>query len=318
MSSIQVIKNNNIQIVQSMSSQNRVDDNLMERFIEYLDVKKNSSTTYKRALKQFLIFLSIYQIGYPKTEDVKYFKNYLADKGLKPTTIQNYLNAVKLFFNWTEQEGLYKDIAKHVKPPKVSKEHKKDYFTDEQAKRLLDSIDTSTVIGKRDFAMIFLMITTGIRECEIVNANIEDMRLLGNSIVLYILGKGRTEKAECVKVSGPVEQAIRIYLSYRKEYKPEDPMFVSAGNKNQNGRLNTRTIRRLKDNYFGKIGLKDKNHSIHSFRHTFVTLALVAGNDITETQQAARHSSVNTTMIYNHALEIEKNTCSEDVTNMVI
>lgn len=295
----------------------RIDKDLIQHFTDYADVKENSAITYKRALKQFSAFLLTYNIVYPERDDILFFRDQLVKFGKKPTTVQNYLNAVKLFFQWTEQERLYPDIAKHIKTPKISKEHKKDYFTSDQSKELLRIIDTSKTKGKRDYAMIFLMITCGLRTEEVANADIGDMRLRGNNTVLYILGKGRTEKAEYVKISVPVEQAIRDYLKERKNIKPTDPMFTSTSNNNKDGRLTTKAIRTAVKEVFKKIGLGDSRHTAHSLRHTAVTLALIAGNDITEVQQFARHRNIDTTMIYDHALDLEKNSCSEDITNLV-
>jgi integrase/recombinase XerC len=295
----------------------RIDEDLIRSWTKYVDVKQNSATTYKRAIKQFIIFLNIFNIQYPQRDNIIAFRDWLESKGLKATTILNYLNAVKLFFQWTEQMGLYPDVAKHVKAPKVSRNHKKDYFTSTQSKDLLDFIDTSTLKGKRDYAIIFLMITCGLRTEEVINANVKDIYLHGDNTILYILGKARTEKADYVKITGPVERAIRDYLNERDEYAPTDPLFVSTSNNNHNGRITTRAIRDIVKSVYKKIGLADNRHSAHSLRHTAITLALLAGNDITEVKQFARHQNIDTTMIYNHALEFEKNHCSEDVTNMV-
>ena len=48
-----------------------------------------------------------------------------------------------------------------------------------------------------------------------------------------------------------------------------------------------------------------------------ITLALIAGKDITEVQQFARHSNINTTMIYNHSLEKAKNSCGEAIAKAI-
>ena len=313
----QIMRGVNTQFVSDTQTRSRIDSDLITRFTEYADVKENSVVTYKRALKQFSVYLNTYHIEYPERQDILFFRDQLIKFGKKATTVQNYINAVKLFFQWTDMEGLYPDVAKHVKTPKVSKEHKKDYFTSEQSKALLDIIDTSTIKGKRDYAMMFLMITCGLRTEEVMNADIGDMRLRGNHTVLYIKGKGRTEKAEYVKISGPVEQAIRDYLKERDSTDPKEPMFVSTSNNNHNGRISTKAVRTAVKSIYRKIGFDDDRHTAHSLRHTAVTLARIAGNDITEVKQFARHSSINTTMIYDHALDQEKNTCAEDITKII-
>ena len=64
-----------------------------------------------------------------------------------------------------------------------------------------------------------------------------------------------------------------------------------------------------------KAGYDSERLTAHSFRHTSVTLALLNGNTLEQVQQMARHKNINTTMIYNHALQKEKNPCYDSVSN---
>ena len=61
-------------------------------------------------------------------------------------------------------------------------------------------------------------------------------------------------------------------------------------------------------------GYDSNKLTAHSLRHTAVTLSLLAGRDLAEVQQFARHASISTTMIYNHAIDKAKNGCSEAIT----
>ena len=89
-------------------------EDLYIRFIDYLDVSKKTIETYSRALKQFFKFLSVNNINRPDRKDVIYFKDQIKSTH-KPTTVQNYIVAVRLFFSWAEQEGLYKKYSKQDK-----------------------------------------------------------------------------------------------------------------------------------------------------------------------------------------------------------
>ena len=64
-------------------------------------------------------------------------------------------------------------------------------------------------------------------------------------------------------------------------------------------------------------GFNSERLTAHSLRHTAVTLSLLAGKDITEVQQFARHKNIATTMIYNHSLEQAKNSCSEAISKAI-
>lgn len=115
-----------------------------------------------------------------------------------------------------------------------------------------------------------------------------------------------------------VEKAIRTYLSSRKDDKSDtSPLFVSGSNNNNGKRLSSRSVSGIVKEYLIKAGYDTPRLTAHSMRHTAVTLSLLAGKDITEVQQFARHESINTTMIYNHALDKEKNGCSEAISSSI-
>ena len=110
---------------------------------------------------------------------------------------------------------------------RIDTEHKKDYLTSKQALRLMENVDRSTLAGKRDYAILALMVTTGLRTVSVINADIGDIRTAGDATALYYRGKGHTEKAIYVKLAEPVENAIREYLTARGEIDPAAPLFAS-------------------------------------------------------------------------------------------
>lgn len=278
----------------------------LDRFFMFIDVKAKSADTYKKATKQFMRYLAENGINEPTRETVINWREYLRAEH-KPTTIQLYLTAVKLFFTWLEQEGLYKNIANKVKGVKIQKGHKKDSLTSNQSKEVLSDIDTTTAKGKRDFAIVALLLTTGLRTIEIVRADVADLRTVGDSTVLFIQGKGRDEKSEYVKVAPQVEKALREYLKTRDSLNDNEPLFTSTSNENKGGRLTTRTISKIAKTSLVNAGLNSDRLTAHSFRHTAGTLALMNGAELTQVQQLLRHTNINTTMIYLHTIDRAKN-----------
>ena len=144
-----------------------ITEDLYSRFTSYIDAKPKTVATYTRAIRQFASFLSLRGITQPRREDILAFRDELKATGHKPTTVQNYITATRLFFQWTAQEGIYPNIAEHIKGATLSKDHKKDYLTSKQVKKILASIDRSTLQGLRDYAMLSLMITGGLRTSEV-------------------------------------------------------------------------------------------------------------------------------------------------------
>ncbi|MFI2599085.1 tyrosine-type recombinase/integrase [Streptomyces rochei] len=283
----------------------RIDNTLLKRFLEYLDASEKTVQTYTRALRQFFKFLYENNITQPQRTDVLSFRDNLKDKGRKPTTIKSYIVAVRLFFQWTNQEGLYPNIAEKIKGAKLDQAHKKDYLTVDQIKDVLNNIDTSTLTGARDYAIIVLMVTGGLRTIEVSRADMDDMRNVGNSPALYIQGKGREEKTEYVKLPLQVFKAIGRYREMlEKQY---DVLFVSTSNNNKGQRLTTRSISGIVKKRLKEAGYTSNRLTAHSLRHTAGTLNLMNGGTLEETQQLLRHSNINTTMIYLHHLERENN-----------
>ena len=256
-------------------------------------------------------------IRQPKREDVIAFRDDLKASGLKPTTVQNYITATRIFFKWTEQEGLYPNIAEHIKGAKLDKNHKKDYLTSRQAKEVLSNVDKETEEGLRNYAILSLMVTGGLRTIEVSRADVEDLRTLGENTVLFVQGKGREEKTEYIKISAPVEKAIRQYLKARQNVEEGQPLFTSTSNNSKGNRITTRTVSGIVKTALKNAGYDSARLTAHSLRHTAITLALLAGREITEVQQFARHANLNTTMIYNHALDQSKNGCSDAITNAI-
>ena len=296
--------------------QQAITADLYSRFIDFVDAKPKTIETYTRALKQFFAYLYRNNINQPQRADIIAFREDLKATGHKPSTIQNYITTVRLFFQWTEQEHIYENVAAHIKGSKIDQGHKKDYLTGKQVKALISDIDRTTEQGQRDYAILSLMITTGLRTIEIIRADIGDLRAVANDTVLYVQGKGHDEKTDFVKVSEPVEKAIREYLKNRQA-DDSQPLFTSEANRNKGGRMTTRSISRIVKENLISAGFNSDRLTAHSLRHTAATLNLLNGGTIEETQQLLRHTSINTTMIYSHHLDRMRNNSEDRVAKAI-
>lgn len=301
----------------ALVQQQAISTELFRRFVAYLDATQKTVETYTRALRQMFKYLSLNGISTPQREDIMAFRDDLRQAGLKPTTVQNYITAAKLFFKWTAQEGLYPNVAEHLKGAKINRDHKKDYLTSRQVKDVLATVERTTLKGLRDYAILALMVTGGLRTVEVIRADIADLRAAGESTLLYVQGKGKEEKTDYIKVSPEVEKAIRAYLRARGTAEDCSPLFASISNHNSGKRMTTRAISGIVKERLQGAGYDSSRLTAHSLRHTAVTLSLLAGKDITEVQQFARHANIATTMIYNHALDKAKNSCSEAIAKAI-
>lgn len=279
-------------------------------YVSFLDASPRTVQTYTTNIRQFFKWLQAHKISTPSRQDVLAYRNELKQR-CKPSTVQGYITALRLFFSWAAQAGLYPNIAAHIKGAKLDGNHKKDYLNSGQVKVILDSIDRSTAQGKRDYSILALMVTGGLRDIEASRANIEDLQQIGGATVLYLQGKGREERTEYIKVVPVVEITIREYLKTRPRAKGKQPLFTSLSNNSRGQRLTPKSISSIVKGRFIAAGFNSDRLTAHSLRHTAVTLSLLGGVPLDEVQQFARHKSISTTQIYAHNLDRAKNR-SED------
>ena len=291
-----------------------INADLLERFIRYLDVSPKSVSTYSRSLRQFMNYLSLNGITNPTREDLIAWREGLKIDH-KPTTVQTYITSVRLFFKWTEQEGIYPNIASHLKGAKINRNHKRDYLTSSQLKKVLAGIDRSTEEGRRNYAICLLMTVGGLRTIEVTRAKVEDLRTLGDGVILNVQGKGREERSEYINVPDEVETAIRESLADRTDNTGDKPLFISLSNNSKGEPLTTRSVSGIIKKILVSAGFNSDKWTGHSLRHSAITLAINEGNSLQDVRQFARHTDVSTTMIYFHEQERINNKCERTIAN---
>lgn len=296
-----------------------LDSAIVESWLKF--VRKSASTivTYKKCLKQLAKYFADNNIAVPARADLENWEDSLIDSGKSPSTIQLYLSAAKLFFRWLAQEGICPNIADHLQSRvKVNHDmHKKSALTAKQAAKLLKAVKGKDLKALRDRAIISLMVTTGIRSISVVRANICDIRQEQGRIFLYFQSKGKNDKLDCVQIRSEVYKLIQAYLKARKEKNFAAPLFVSTSRRNNNQRLETQTISRMVKGYLRESVGDFSTLTCHSLRHTAITLALKGGASMEEAKVFAAHRNIQTTFIYNHAINVFHNKCSTIVTNSI-
>ena len=275
---------------------------LIEDFLAAQDIRPISKEVYRKGMERFLSWISSNEIRQPDRETILRFKTFLIELDLSANTVNSYLVAVKRFFAYLEGKRIYPDIAKGIKGQRQPKNHLREALTLSQVKDLLDNIDTSTIQGKRDFAMVNLMARTGLRTIELIRADVADIRQQGGEALLFIQGKGRDSKDDFVILMEAALKPIHRYLKARGQNGKPAPLFVSLSNRNKGKRLTTTTIRGAVRTNLRKINIDSPKLCAHSLRHFFATQALKAGSPLLQVKEAMRHASIETTQKYLHNL----------------
>lgn len=307
---------NAVEVNTHIAQRNSNFEDMLNRFVQFVDVSQLSTKTYINGVRVFLRYLSENGISTPTRETVLQYKKDLMQTRSANTTAL-YLSSLRRFFAWCESEKLYGNITLGVKSPRVDTGHKKDAFSAQQLKEIISGIERKGIKGKRDYAIFALTAATGLRTCEVIRADIGDIRNVNGETLLYIQGKGKTSKSDFVKLSEHVLTAIREYLATRGHVEDNEPLFASVSHRNFGGRMTTRSISRICKSAMIHSGFNSKRLTAHSLRHSAVTIALLQGLPIQEVSQFARHSNISVTLIYAHDIERLKSKCENAISNAI-
>lgn len=291
---------------------------LLKNFINYTDVKDTTLKGYTTDLRPFFDYLKDNDIKQPNRQDIKNFKKYLDNKPLTAGTKQQYFRATKHLFKWLASIDLYPNVADNIKGFKVDiTKTKKESLNEQDIKTIINKIDTTTEIGKRDYAIILLAITGGLRINEIRNIDIQDIQVIKNEYVVYIMGKGHTEKDTYIKIIEPVFNAIKDYLDTKGKTNRADALFTSTSNRALGKRITKESLSQILKNRFRDAGYDTPKITAHSLRHTSNTMLYKSGADLYKVQMHARHKDPKTTEIYIHQVERETSTDELDIYNQI-
>lgn len=278
--------------------------NVLAVFVSGQDVKESSRLLYTRTLKLFFEWVERNGkvIADLTRTDLLEYKDELFSKGLSSLSVASYLTSLRKFYEWAESEKLYPNIAKGIKTPRRVQAFKKQHLTDEKSGELLNHFHE---VSLRDYAIVNLILRTGLRTIEVVRADVGDITFKGNRRVLKVWGKGHDTKDDFVVLTDKAYEPIKEYLNTRKGAKVNEPLFTSSSHRNTGGRLTTRTISGLCKSGLKAIGLDGREFTAHSLRHTTAVTILKNGGDIAQAQAVLRHTSPATTQIYTESIKEE-------------
>jgi site-specific recombinase XerD len=216
------------------------------------------------------------------------------DRPLSPLTVKGYMLIVQAFFSWCEREGLLEGRAsptRRVPRIKVPK-YVIQTFTPEQMAAMLDACEVEMPLGYRDFAMLLVLMDTGIRVSELCGLTLEDV----HDGYLTVFGKGAKERE--VGLGPTASRALWKYLHLHR------PRLVNSEHERHVfvGYRGIPMLRNGANQALERIGLRagitGVRMSPHTFRHTFARGWLKNGGEIFKLSRVLGHSEMQTTQIY--------------------
>lgn len=285
----------------------------LERFLVYVELEKNRSPktleNYHHYLHRFgdyfgkdrdlaelqMIDIQQFRLKLNRFEDPKTHRTL----GIKT---QNYhLIALRAFLKYVTKHDVKTLAPEKVELSKIP-ERSVEFLSKEELVRIFDVVDRKKISGRRDFAILQMLYSTGLRVSELTNLNRESIDLKRREFM--IRGKGR--KQRIVFVTPLAAESVEQYLLLRDDNF--EPLFLSGGRgkkisgdilKGEKKRLTPRSVQNLVGKYARKAGII-KKVSPHTLRHSFATTLLQNGADIRSVQEMLGHASITTTQIYTH------------------
>lgn len=234
-----------------------------------------------------------------------------------PATVSRKVSVIRQLFLEAFERGLITaNPASRLRGFRVSPESKSQGLTRQEARDLLAAIDTRTLLGLRDRAMLSLMLRTGIRRMDVLSATIGALSQHQGHRVLRVLGKGAKERT--IKIPVDCWRDLEAWLEAAaavRLHEPNTPLFVGlrrvrTGQRRDpqkppiynvigNGQkpLAEKAVWKVVERTVRAAGIEG-NITPHSTRHTFITLALDGGAPLHKVQVAAGHADPRTTERY--------------------
>lgn len=279
----------------------------LEKFLDYLKIEKNRSDNTIRSyqtdielLFEFLTSRGLSSFHEIQTEFIKEWIVSLKKNNISNTTISRRISSIKVFFNFLVKNNLIEiNPTLKIIAPKLNKVLP-NILGQKQADQLLTQAaiyeveEESQEVRIRDYAILEVLYSTGIRVSELVGLDVEDINF--SNLTLKVLGKGKKERF--VPFGIPAREAIDKYLKDSRNSlndKNSQALFLGLRGK----RLNVRQVRRILNKAMDQIE-NSKEVSPHDLRHSAATHMLEAGADLRIVQELLGHSSLATTQKYTH------------------
>lgn len=253
--------------------------------IDCIDINTVSSVTRTEIL-DFLVFAANNRPKHHKSPETTY--------GNTAKTRARKISALRGLYKYycDKLQIISENPTKSLDMPKAQK-HLPKFLNLDESLQLINSIDGAN--KERDYCIILLFLTCGLRVSELVGINISDI----SDDRLRVTGKGNKERI--VYITDACKDAIETYISVRVPPKTghRNALFISRLGQ----RIDEQTVKYLVKKHLTAAGLGSKKLSVHKLRHTAATLMYQNGVDVRTLKEVLGHQNLDTTMIYTHVVD---------------
>ncbi|MBO8162068.1 MAG: tyrosine-type recombinase/integrase [Thermosipho sp. (in: Bacteria)] len=251
---------------------------------------------YLRVLNEFHEFCINQEIVDVSDVTPSIIKSYLVHcqkkRGNNPTSINDKIRNLKIFFNFLEKEEIISEKKNPAKKIGYAKEDIKiEIFTDSQIRQMLNYYSRlkyrdKTFYAYRDYCIIYVLLGTGVRLGELVNLKWDDVDLKNGVITVF----GKKRQMRSVPITKKLILELAEYKTFVQQQFVTPSEFVFTNRKNEP--LTTDAVKSIFKRLKKKMNFKNVRLSAHTFRHTFCSIMIRNGCDILSLQRMLGHSSL--------------------------
>ncbi len=272
---------------------------LLQSYLRYLtDERRYSPATidsYQRDLLQFIEFINAVNVTDCCDVDSLHVRNYAGSRrrrGVSARSLHRSLSAIRGFYTYLQREQLVENNpVADVSGPSIEKKLPNLLDVDE-INRLLNE-GPQNPLKLRDYAMMELMYSSGLRLAEMVNLDVNAIDL--NQAQVQVIGKGN--KMRYLPIGANACKALNRWLEARPNIVVEGELAVFVNNRGK--RLSPRAVQMRMAQIGREQGL-DKHVHPHMLRHSFASHLLESSGDLRAVQEMLGHADISTTQIYTH------------------
>ena len=276
-------------------------------FKNYLIHEKNYSnhtvTSYLKDIHDFYTFIKNEELASDLIDVTRerlgrHYLSFLDAKNYSKKSIARKISSLRTFYDYLLlNKHIEVNIFLQLETPKIPKKLPK-IINDDEIEMLFKSIDQSNPLGYRNYLILEMLFSLGLRASELVSMTIKDLQLDRKQVLIH--GKGKKDRY--VPLHSKLIEALRHYLTYIR------PILLSKGpNVNElyifinykGTQLTVRGLQLILKNIIIKSGETFKI-SPHMLRHAFATTLLNHGADLRVVQELLGHEHLKSTQIYTH------------------
>ena len=285
-----------------MISQNNTKNNSFSKeyfeYLEYvntLNIKEESKDWRLKHIRGFDIYLRANDIDFQNLSKLDVYNYMDSISSLSSRTKENRAICIRMFLDFLHENGELEINGRETFPTIVCTKYSTipSYYVDEEIREVINSVDITSPLGKRDYAMLLILTTYGIRQKDLINLSYSNINWNDNKIIII---QSKDNEVNEFPLTKEIRYAL---LDYLKNVRPKSDLpyiFLTQDGK----KISSGGCYNIVNKYFKKanINIGLRHHGVHAFRHSLATSLLTSGIGIDEISAVLGHDDVSSTEVY--------------------